>query len=70
MPDECTIPAPKGQEISGANFLALVSSKKPTNFSPIFAPRVENGSNQKNKRQVIILDAPLSVQYRVCMFLI
>ena len=49
MPDECTIPAPKGQEISEANFLALVSSKKPANFFPISAPRVENESNLKNK---------------------
>ena len=49
MPDECTIPAPKGQEISEANFPALVSSKKPTIFFPISVPRVENESNLKKK---------------------
>ena len=52
MPDECTIPAPKGQKISEANFLALVSSKKPTIFPPISAPKIENGSNQNNKEKL------------------
>ena len=49
MPDECTIPAPKGQKISEANFLGLVSSKEPTNFSLISAPWVETKSNLKDK---------------------